>query len=140
VRPVAGALLPPLAALALGAAAVAAFAPLAWYPLAWLAAGGLFLLLRRAASPRAGLLLGFAFGLGHFLAGTSWVYVSMSVFGGLPPALAGLATVLFCAYLALFPALAGVLFVRLRRLNFAADAVSFAALWVLAEWLGGDCE
>jgi apolipoprotein N-acyltransferase len=93
--------------------------------------------LRRAASPRAGLLLGFAFGLGHFLAGTSWVYVSMSVFGGLPPALAGLATVLFCAYLALFPALAGVLFVRLRRLNFAADAVSFAALWVLAEWLRG---
>ena len=126
-----------LPALILGAAAVAAFAPLHWYPLAWLASGGFFLLLLRAGSPRDGLLLGFAFGLGHFLVGTSWVYVSMSVFGGLPPALAALATILFCALLALFPALVGALFVQLRRMRFAPDVALFAALWVLAEWLRG---
>ena len=133
----AASLLTSLAALVLGAAAVAAFAPLAWYPLAWLAAGGAYLLLQRATSPRAGLMLGFAFGLGYFLTGTSWVYVSMSVFGGLPPALAGLATALFCTYLALYPALVGTLFVRLRRRHFVTDATAFAALWVLAEWLRG---
>jgi len=130
-------LLPVLAAAALGAVAVGAFAPFAWYWLAWLAAGGFYWLLQRPASPRAAAALGFAFGLGHFLAGTSWVYVSMSVFGGLPPAFAGLATFLFCAVLALFPALTAALFARLRRGRFAADAATFAALWTLAEWLRG---
>lgn len=128
---------PPLAAAALGAAGVFAFAPFSMYPLAWLVAGGLYWLQCRAADLRTGSLVGFAFGLGQFLAGTSWVYVSMSVFGGMPPLLAVLATLLFCSYLALFPALAAVLFVRLRRGRFLADAAIFAALWGLGEWLRG---
>ncbi|MCM8580069.1 MAG: apolipoprotein N-acyltransferase, partial [Candidatus Accumulibacter sp.] len=80
--------------------------------------GGLFALLcieidgcsgdRRA---RYGALIAAAYGLGLFLAGVSWVYVSLSVFGGMPAAVAGLATVLFCLVLAVFPALAGALFV-----------------------------
>lgn len=130
-------LLPYIAAAVLGVAGVGAFAPFAWYWLAWLVAGALFALLQRPVSPRTAALLGFAFGLGHFLAGTSWVYVSMSVFGGLPPPLAALATILFCALLALFPALTAALFARLRCGRFAADAAAFAALWALVEWLRG---
>ncbi len=135
MRPSAGSVPTPLAALALGVAGVAAFAPLAWFPLAWLAVGGLWLLLQRAPQVRDGAWLGVAFGLAHFLVGTSWVFVSLSVFGGLPAPLAALGTFLFCTLLALFPALAAALFVRWRRGRLLADALLFAALWVLAEWL-----
>lgn len=134
MRRATAAFLPPLAAAGLGAVSVLAFAPFSWYILGWVGMAGLFVLLRRARSVRQGLLLGFAFGAGWFGVGTSWVFVSLSVFGGLPPALAGISTALFCAVLALFPALAAALFVRCRPADGLAQAAAFAALWVLAEW------
>ena len=122
---------------ALGASTVLAFAPIGAFPLLPLTLGTLFLLLRQAPSVRAGALYGAAFGSGLFLAGVSWVYVSLSVFGGMPAWLAGLATLLFCLALALYPALTGALTVRLRSGNGMLDAMTFAALWTLAEWLRG---
>ncbi len=110
-----------------------AFAPVGAFPLLPLALGLLFLLLRTAATPRQGALYGWAFGSGLFLAGVSWVYVSLNVFGGMPAWLAGLATLLFCLVLALYPALVGALAVRLRTAQPALDALAFAALWTLAE-------
>nr|WP_291987667.1 apolipoprotein N-acyltransferase [Candidatus Accumulibacter sp. ACC007] len=128
-----------LAALAIGAVGVFAFAPFGWFPINWLSLGGLFgLLCAEAAgqrSPLRGALLGAAFAFGLFLAGVTWVYVSLSVFGGMPAWLAGLATVLFCLVLTLFPALAGALFVRLAALGWLPRALLFASLWTLAEWL-----
>jgi len=125
----------PLAAILLGAASVFSFAPFGWFPLAWVTLAALFALLTRAGSGRRAAWLGFAFGCGWFGAGTSWVYVSLSVFGGLPPPLAAVATALFCATLAIFPALAAALFVHLRSVSGFADAFLFAAAWTLAEWL-----
>jgi apolipoprotein N-acyltransferase len=124
------------AAFLLGAASVLGFAPFQLFPipLATLAA---LIWLWRAASPRKAAILGFAFGAGLFLAGVSWVYVSMHVFGGMPPWLAGLAAVLFCCVLALFPALAGFVFARLRRDRVWTDALLGAAVWTLTEWLRG---
>ena len=122
---------------ALGAASVLAFAPVGAFPLLALTLGGLFLCLRQAPTPRLGALYGWAFGGGLFLTGVSWVYVSLSVFGGMPAWLAGLATLLFCLALALYPALAGALTVRLRSPHAWLDALGFAALWTLAEWLRG---
>ncbi|OHC68439.1 MAG: apolipoprotein N-acyltransferase [Rhodocyclales bacterium RIFCSPLOWO2_02_FULL_63_24] len=132
------------AAAALGALCVLGFAPFdayfaAYFPV-WpaptLALGGLFLLWRKATTTRAAMLLGLAWGAGCFLFGVSWIYVSLSQFAGLaPPAAAG-ATLLFCLYLALFPALAGGLFVRWRS-STRRDALLFAGLWTLAEWLRG---
>ena len=46
-----------------------------------------------------------AFGL--FLCGVSWVYVSLHDFGAMPLPVAVAVTVLFCAFLALFPAAMG---------------------------------
>ncbi|MCM8595799.1 MAG: apolipoprotein N-acyltransferase [Candidatus Accumulibacter sp.] len=130
-----------VASLLLGAASVAAFAPVGWFPVSWLSLGGLFALLCSEVDglrrPRHGALLALAYGLGLFLSGVSWVYVSLSVFGGMPVALAGLATVLFCAVLAGFPALAGALFVHLATCGWLARALLFAAVWVLTEWLRG---
>ncbi len=131
---------PLFAAAALGAFCVLGFAPFDTYLAVWpaptFALAGLYFLLRKASSAREGMSLGLAWGAGCFLFGVSWVYVSLSQFAGMaPPAAAG-ATLLFCFYLALFPALASGLFVRWRRKT-ARDALLFAGLWALSEWLRG---
>jgi apolipoprotein N-acyltransferase len=117
-----------------GAASAAAFAPLGFYPLALLA----FAWLVHAwsdASPRRALLAGFLFGLGLFGAGVSWVYVSMHDIGGVPAPLAALATLVFCAFLALFPAAAGWLQARIPANRAARTTLLMPASWVLFEWL-----
>jgi len=121
---------------------VTAFAPLAWFIVAWLSLGGLFALLGRAVDggrrTRDGALIAASHGCGLFLAGVSWIYVSLSVFGGMPAAVAALATVLFCLLMSVFPALAGALYVRLAPGGWLLPrALLFAALWTLAEWLRG---
>ncbi|MEF8754196.1 MAG: apolipoprotein N-acyltransferase [Accumulibacter sp.] len=130
-----------LAAFILGAMMVTAFAPLAWYGVAWLSLGGLFVLLGGAVDDsrraRDGALIAASHGCGLFLAGVSWIYVSLSVFGGMPAAVAVLATVLFCLAMSVFPALAGALYVRLATAGWLHRALLFAALWTLAEWLRG---
>ena len=93
--------------LAAGAASVLGFAPFYFWPVPIVALAALFLVWRASGSALQAALSGFAFGLGYFLAGVSWVYVSLHVFGSMPAALAALSTFLFCAYLALFPAAAG---------------------------------
>jgi apolipoprotein N-acyltransferase len=120
---------------------VTAFAPLAWFSVGWLSLGGLFLLLGSTldGSRRAGdgALIAASHGFGSFIAGVSWIYVSLSVFGGMPAAVAALATVLFCLLMSVFPALAGALYVRLAAAGWLRRVVLFAALWTLAEWLRG---
>ena len=123
------------ACLFAGALSTLAFAPfhLPWFapfPLAavlWLAAS--------ASGSRAAALCGFAFGLGSFLGGVSWVHVSLNVYGAMPAPLAAIATLGFCAYLALFPALCFWLLSRVRV--GVAWLAAFPALWVLTEWLRG---
>ena len=128
-----GILLPTVA----GAACVLGFAPFyAWpVPIAGLAL--LFLAWTRSGSPLQAALSGYVFGLGYFLAGVSWVFVSLHTFGSMPLVLAALATFLFCAYLALFPALAGWLVVRFAGGPIAARLVLAPAAFVAGEWLRG---
>lgn len=126
-----------LAALAAGALSVGAFAPFGLAPLAPLSLAALVWLAERAPRPRAGLLLGAAWGLGAFLVGVSWLYVALNRYGGMPAPLAGAAILLFCLYLALFPALAAALYVRWRDGGVWRRALGFAGLWTLAEMLRG---
>ncbi len=121
-------------ALVAGAAAVFGFAPFGAAPLPAVALALLFLLWQDAASPRGAARLGFAFGLGLFGAGVSWVYVALNTFGGMPPPIAGIATAGFCAYLALFPALAGWLALRWTAPRSWPRALAAAAAWTLTEW------
>lgn len=126
-----------LIAATIGVVGVGCFAPfgLFWLaPLVWL---GFFWLLREAESPRQGLLTGLAFGMGFFLTGVSWVYVSLSVFGGMPWWLAGPAAFLFCTVMALFPMVAGYLFKRWQPAAFWRQALLFAALIATVDWLKG---
>jgi apolipoprotein N-acyltransferase len=126
-----------LAALLAGAAAVAGFAPLEWWPLVPCAVALLLNLWLACDSPRRAALLGFLFGLGYFGAGVSWIYVSLHDFGGMPAQLASAATALYCAYLALFPALVGSLQARSGAGRLPRLLLIIPALWVLGEWMRG---
>ncbi|MDP1527003.1 MAG: apolipoprotein N-acyltransferase [Rhodocyclaceae bacterium] len=128
---------PSLLAAGLGAVSVLGFAPFEWFPLPILTLALLFRLWQRSASPRPAAWLGFCFGLGFFLAGVSWVYVSLHDVGGMAAPIAFTATLLFCIYLALFPALAGFAFRRLASADFFRNVLLLAGLWALTEWLRG---
>jgi apolipoprotein N-acyltransferase len=127
---------PLLVALLAGAATVFGFAPFDLFPLPFVTLGVLFALWRRSDTPRDAALFGFAWGMGCFLAGVSWVYVSLHDVGGMALPLAAIATLLFCALLAMFPALAGYLYRRTTTADFR-DAFLLAGVWTLAEWLRG---
>ncbi len=120
----------------LGALAVPGFAPLGWFPLPILSLAGLFWLLRDTAPKRA-FLLGWTYSLGLFLAGVSWIYVSISTYGGMHAPIAALATLLFCAFVALFPALALGFGTRLSAPGWRRSALALPAAWVLGEWVRG---
>lgn len=82
-------------------------------------------------------MLGFMFGLGWFLAGVSWVYVSLHVFGAMPAPLAAAVTLLFCTYLALFPAAAGYFSKRWPVPAAPNWILLVPATLTLLEWLRG---
>ncbi len=130
-----------LIAALLGSISVAGFAPLELFPLPIIALAVLLRLWRDAPTPRRAALLGFSWGLGFFLTGVSWVYVSLHDVGGMAAPLAVIATVLFCCWLAVFPALVGYFYRRALATSDSADfwrnALLFAGLWVLSEWLRG---
>lgn len=134
-------------------------APFGWWPLGLVSIAGWLWLLDRSA---AGAALGFAYGLGKYGVGVSWVYVSIHLYGGASPVLAGFLVLLFVCGLALFTLLQGWLYVLLRaplpvplETASAAEGQSapkklaaarhwrmalfnawlFAAVWVLFEWL-----
>jgi apolipoprotein N-acyltransferase len=125
------------AAFALGAVSVAAFGDWPLWPLPIAALALLVALWLRAPTPRAAAALGFAFGIGHFGLGVSWVYVSLHHFGGLPAPIAGLATLVFCLILAAYPAAVGWAQARLAIPVAVRLALVIPALWVLAEWIRG---
>jgi apolipoprotein N-acyltransferase len=120
-----------------GAACVLGFAPFYAWPVPIVALAALFLVWRQSASALQAALSGFAFGLGYFLAGVSWVFVSLHEFGSMPAVLAAIATFLFCAYLALFPAAAGWTVVRIARAGPRGRLAVAAGAMVAFEWLRG---
>ncbi len=124
-----------LAALLLGAGSVFSFAPFYLWPLPLFTLGGLAWMLLRAPSPRACFALGYAFGFGWFIAGVSWVFVSMHRYGEMSVPLAAFATGFFCAYLALFPAAAAWITGRSRTGAAGRLLLVFPAAWMLSEWV-----
>ena len=124
-------------ALLAGAATVPGFAPFYLFPLPVVTLALLIALWRCARNRRQAALLGFSFGLGCFLAGVSWVYVSLHDFGAMPALLAGFVTLLFCVYLAFYPAATGWIYYSLGARSTPVTLMALPALWTLAEWLRG---
>jgi apolipoprotein N-acyltransferase len=129
-----------MAAVTAGLAHAASFAPLnAWW-LQLMALAVLVLLLHGAATWRAGLALGAAFGLGWFGLGVYWVFISMHTYGGMPAPIAVAATLALAALLASFGALGCALFAGWKARRGLAGwrmAAAFAACWGACEWLRG---
>ena len=129
--------IPALIALLLGAGAVLGFAPFELFPLPVFSLAALFLLWRKAASIRQAALLGWLWGCGFFLCGISWIYISLHDMAGMFAPLALAATIALCTFIALFPALAGVMFARWRNGRAFSDSLLAAGSWTLSEWLRG---
>lgn len=127
-----------LLAVAAGAITSLALAPFDVWPLA-LVAIALFYLGLRELSPRQAMGRGWCYGFGLYGAGTSWIYVSINTYGGASPLLATLLLVAFFAAIAWFLALPAWLWARWLRRNEAplADALCFAALWLIQESFRG---
>ncbi len=129
----------PLAAL-LGVMHTLSFAPNHWWWLQILSLTGLAALVQRAPRLRDAAWVGYAFGLGWFLSGVWWLYISMHVYGDMPAWMAALAVLLFAGYLALHPALAVWAWqwlTRRGRWSGTASALVFGAAWAVTEWLRG---
>jgi apolipoprotein N-acyltransferase len=127
----------PAVALCAGVAHALAFAPWNRPWLQIMALATLFGLTTRVTGWRSAALLGFAFGLGWFGVGVSWVYISMHVYGLMPAPLAAVATLAFCAFLALYPAFVLAAAQGLARHAWPRLALLLPASWVIGEWLRG---
>ena len=128
-------LLPRVISFLAGAATVLGFAPFHATPLPFITLALLFWQWSQAATPRQAFNSGWWFGLGFYLTGVSWIYVSLHTFGAMPMPLAAAATLLFCAFLALFPALTGYAVVRYGRSMTTKLLLLAPALWVVSEWV-----
>ena len=140
-----------LVALAAGVVHAASFAPVDawWLQLAALAVLAALVMQRAASDAAPDKLLraagpGLAFGLGWFVTGLAWLYISMHRYGGMPAPVAALAVLLFAGYLAVFVASvtalaqrAAAAMLRGRRplspLVVIATGALFAGTWGLAE-------
>ena len=123
-------------ALLAGAAHAGSFAPTEFWWLQLLATGALVALLADA-TPGAAWVRAWAFGFGWMATGFWWLYISLHVYGLLPAWLSALAVGVLAALLALYYAVAGWAWARLRRQRPLVDAVLFSAIWMLAELARG---
>jgi apolipoprotein N-acyltransferase len=91
-----------------------------------------FVYLLTQSQKHQGFKLGFAFGLGWFGAGISWVHVSIADFGGIP--LVGSLGLMFLlsAYLALFPAFTCYFLTKFFAIRLWPLSLPF--IWLFAEW------
>lgn len=127
----------PLAAVFVGAITTLAFAPYQLWPLAFISPALLLILLHGQSGKRA-LGIGYAWGLGQFATGISWVYISIDHFGGMPKAASLFLMALLIGYLAIYPALfswsLNRFFPNSNRTRFFLAA---PALWLVFDWLRG---
>ncbi|MFT0546269.1 apolipoprotein N-acyltransferase [Allopusillimonas ginsengisoli] len=123
--------------LGMGMGMVLGYAPFHLFPLSGIALACQIALIAQQTLARRAAFVAFCFGLGMFGAGVSWIYVSLHTYGEMPVALAVVATTVFCAFLALFPTLFGVLCWYARRRTLSFHLLTIPALWVGTEWLRG---
>ncbi len=130
-------ILAPLLALLAGGAHALSFAPFNLPALQLAALATLIALAQWQPSWQRAALIGYAFGLGWFSIGVSWVYISMHVHGDMPSWIAALATFALAALLAVFPALAAGAAHRATRRSALRLLLAWPGAWCLSEWLRG---
>ena len=121
--------------LAAGALHALTLAPFHWW---WLALPSLtaLMLSLHSASPKQAFFRGWLYGAGMFLAGVSWIGVSITQHGQSSLIVAVVLTLAFCILMGLLIAGQAWIWRRFWR-HSAYPALSFAALWILQEALRG---
>jgi apolipoprotein N-acyltransferase len=122
-------------AAAAGALTVFAFAPFGVSGVVFVTLTVLFALWQRVHAPRQAAEQGFAFGLGLFGAGSSWLTIALVNFGGMSEWLAVIAIAILTAYLASWPALAGYIAVRFTQPGGWRRALAAAGAFTATEWI-----
>jgi len=125
-----------LLAFLLGCATTTVFAPLGWWALAPLLLVPL-LHVFLAVSPRDAAGHAFWFGLGLYLTGTYWIYISVHVYGNAALWIALLLMVGLSLIMAMFLAVAGWLTSRLSQGEYLLLLLVAPSAWVLLEWVRG---
>ena len=110
-----------------------AFAPHDYWIVAFVSLVGFFFLLVRF--PEQALSLSWLFGVGKYLFGASWIYVSIREYGGAGIFLASFLVALFVVGLALFLLPVGYSVRRLKTANLWVNAMVFVLAWSVSEWL-----
>ena len=116
---------------------VLSYEPFSWYGVVFISLAVLCYFLHDVSSKLKAFVLGFAFGLGLFTVGVSWVYVSLSTYGGMPLWMGGVAVLLFSSVLAVFIGLVGILQVIVIPQPSSLRLLVIPPCWVTFEWLKG---
>ena len=144
---------PKLLALAAGALSATGFAPLGLWPVTLVCFALLIELLRTAPGWRGVFVRAWLFGLGHFTVGLNWIAHAFTYQDAMPHWLGYGAVVALSLYLAVFPAVAGVVSFFFRHPRESGDPAKeqlgsrfrgndemvfvllLAAAWIGTEWL-----
>jgi len=109
---------------------VFSFAPFNFYFLSFVSLAVLFYFWSQG-SPKANFYCGFAYGLGLYGFGVSWVYVSLSTYGGMPLWMGSIAVLGFASLLSLFIACTGYIAARFFK---SQILLVIPLLWLIFEW------
>ena len=120
-------------AFLLGGIYFLAFAPHDYWIVAFVSLVGFFFVLVRF--PEQALSLSWLFGVGKYLFGASWIYVSIREYGGADIFLASCLVGLFVIGLALFLLPVGYSVRHLKTANLWVNAMVFVLAWSASEWL-----
>ena len=119
-----------------GVLAVLAFAPFGLYPFSVFSLAGLSWLIGPLSWKRAAWR-GFLFGMGEFLAGVYWIYISLHTMGGVAGPVAVLMLLVLVAIMALYSAGACALAVAWAPVGWKRVLILFPVAWTFLEWMRG---
>lgn len=114
-----------------GAVFIFALAPYGFWPVALISPAILYGLLMPDMTGKRAFLIGQAYGTGLWCVGAFWLYTSIHVYGDTPVWLALIMIALMGLGMGLFHGFLALIFNRVV----GKQPLSFAALWVLQEWM-----
>lgn len=120
-----------LLAWSAGAMFILALAPYEFWPIAFVSPAILYALLMPVMSGKRAFIIGEAYGMGLWCVGAFWLYTSIHDYGDTPAWLALILIAIMGLGMGLFHGFLALAFNRMV----GKQPFSFAALWILQEWL-----
>lgn len=124
----------------LGGIGVFSYSPFNFSVIAFISFTGLLLLISEKNIKQAALI-GLFWGLGYFLSGVHWIYISIKQYGELPTFVALLILVLLILYLSLYPLLFSIIVRLLKKIapahTFKQWAIVAPLVWQCTEFVRG---